>query len=133
MPLIGLGVGRGIAATVGHVAPYVAAASLAVVGVATLVGRDDDAAARAPQLRGIAFVALALALSLDELALGFTIGLLRLSIVVALPLIAAQAVLASQLGLALGARLGRGGAELAERVAGVCLIVVGALVLALEV
>lgn len=133
MPLIGLALGRGIAEAVGHVAPYIAAAVLAVVGIVMLVGADDDAVVRASRLRGLAFLTLVIATSLDELALGFTVGLLRLSIAIALPLIAVQAVVASQLGLALGARLGSNGADLVERVAGVCLIAMGALVLALEV
>ena len=133
MPLIGLALGRGIAAAAGHVAPYIAAAVLAAVGVAMLLGDDDATAERVPKLRGFAFLALVTAISLDELALGFAIGLLRISIVVALPLVAAQAVLASQLGLRLGGRLGATRTQVAERLAGACLIAIGALVFAFEI
>jgi manganese efflux pump family protein len=132
MPLIGLALGRVIADAVGHAAVYGAAALLAIVGVTMLLERDEHRAAQAADLRGFAFVGLALAASLDELALGFTIGLLRLSLVVALVVIAVQAVVASQLGLALGARIGQAGGEMAEKLAGVALIVVGAVVFVLE-
>jgi putative Mn2+ efflux pump MntP len=59
----------------------------------------------------------------DELALGFSFGLLRIGILWAVVLIAAQAVVGSQLGFRLGARAARTG-QLAERLAGVALIVV---------
>jgi manganese efflux pump family protein len=133
MPLLGLALGRAIAGAVGHAAAYGAAAALAIVGVAMIAGGDEKRVARAPELRGFAFVALALAASLDELALGFTIGLLRLSLVAALVLIAVQAVLASQLGLAFGARFGQAAGEWTEKLAGVLLIGIGIVVFALEV
>jgi manganese efflux pump family protein len=132
MPVVGLGLGRAIAAAVGGAAVYAAAAILVALGTWMVIEGSDDAA-RLRQVRGVAFFAVGVAISLDELALGFTIGLLRLSLVFALALIAVQAVVASQLGFALGTRLGRRAADAAERVAGVLLIAVGVVFFALEV
>ena len=61
--------------------------------------------------------------------MGFTIGLLGLSIVAAVVLIGTQAFVAAQLGLRLGSRLGDAAREWAERLAGVALVGLGALIL----
>ena len=125
--------GRASAAVVGGAARYAAAAILVALGVAMLLERDDETAERLRRTRGAAFLLVGLAISLDELALGFTIGLLRLSLTLALVLIAAQAILACQLGLAIGARLGANVAEGAERFAGGLLIALGIVFLAVEI
>lgn len=133
MPVVGLAAGRGVADAAGRVAPYVAVAVLAAVGATMVIGDDERTVDDVRRLRGVAGLALVVATSLDELALGFTIGLLRLSVAVALAVIAVQAVLASQLGLALGTRLSKRSSELTERLAGVALMGVAAVLLALEV
>jgi putative Mn2+ efflux pump MntP len=78
---------------------------------------------------GLALIGLGISISLDELAIGFTIGLMQLSIVIALILIGAQAFIASQVGLRVGMRLGEAVREWAERLAALALIVLGALIL----
>ena len=65
---------------------------------------------------------LGLSVSLDELAIGFTMGLLRVPAVLVVALIALQAFLVSQLGFALGAIVGERVREGAERLAGGLLI-----------
>ena len=62
---------------------------------------------------------------LDELAIGFSIGLVRLSLTAAITAIAVQAFLAAQLGLAIGARIAERWRERAEQVAGIALILPG--------
>jgi putative Mn2+ efflux pump MntP len=64
---------------------------------------------------------LGLSISLDELAIGFTIGLLRLPVALVIVLIACQAFIATQLGLRLGSHLGERLRELAETLAGLAL------------
>ena len=71
---------------------------------------------------GLVLVALGLSISLDELAIGFTIGLLHLRLWLAIVLIGAQAFIVAQLGLRLGARLSEKLRERAEQVAGLALI-----------
>jgi manganese efflux pump family protein len=90
-----------------------------------LVHEEDDESERAAQLavgHGLVLVALGLSISLDELAIGFTTGLLHLNIWVAVVLIGVQAFLFSQLGLRLGTRLSETLRERAEQLAGVALL-----------
>jgi putative Mn2+ efflux pump MntP len=124
MPLVGLALGRGLGVIVGSAADYIAIAVLASVGVWMLVHEDDDGE-RASQLvvgRGLALVAIGVSISLDELAMGFTIGLLHLSIWLAVFLIGLQAFVVAQLGLRLGTRISENARENTERLAGVALI-----------
>ncbi len=68
-------------------------------------------------------------MSLDELAVGFSFGLLNVPVVPAIVAIALQAVIVSQLGFTLGSRIREEVREGAERVAGVVLIVVAVVLL----
>jgi putative Mn2+ efflux pump MntP len=72
-------------------------------------------------LRGWGALLLGLSISLDELAIGFTLGLLRLPAALVIVLIAVQAFLVTQFGLRLGRRLGERWREAAERLAGLAL------------
>jgi len=128
MPLVGLALGAPAAHLVGSAAEYVAGAVLIAVGVWMLVSDDDDEekAGRMVSAGGWAVIALGLSISIDELAIGFTIGLAGLSVAAVIIAIAVQALIASQLGLALGARVGEVWRERAERLAGLLLILLGA-------
>lgn len=132
MPVIGLLAGHALGHAIGVAADYLAAAALVALGAWMLVSEEEDEEAKVTALianSGIALVALGLSISLDELAMGFTIGLLHLPIVLAVILIGAQAFLVAQLGLRLGARLGRTAREAPEKIAGLALIGLGVLVL----
>ena len=132
MPVIGLLVGHALGHAIGTAADYVAAAALLALGTWMLVGEEQDEAGRVSALvanSGLAVVALGISISLDELAMGFTIGLLHLSIVWAVILIGAQAFLVAQVGFRLGARLGEATREAAEKIAGLALLGLGVLVL----
>ena len=132
MPVVGLLVGHALGHAIGIAADYVAAAALLALGTWMLVNEEQDEAGKVSALvanSGLALVALGISISLDELAMGFTIGLLHLSIVWAVILIGAQAFLVAQLGLRLGARLGETTREAAEKIAGLALISLGVLVL----
>ena len=90
-------------------------------------GRDEDEkASRLTSSRGLALIALGISISLDELAIGFTIGLAHLPVTAVIVAIAFQAFLAAQLGLAIGARIGERWRERAEQAAGAALILLGA-------
>jgi putative Mn2+ efflux pump MntP len=132
MPIVGLFAGRGVGAAAGRVGDYVAAGVLFALGAWMLLGDEDGAETAARLGRGglVALAGLGLAVSLDELAMGFSIGLLHRSIALAVLLIAAQAFVVAQLGLRLGARVGARGRDWAERLAAVAVIGLGALVLA---
>jgi putative Mn2+ efflux pump MntP len=131
MPVVGLLLGRGLGAAIGDAADYAAAVALGGLGVWTLTGDERGDAERIgglSALTGLALVGLGISVSLDELAMGFTIGLLRLSIVFAVVLIGLQAFAVAQLGLRLGARLGERVGEWAERLAGVALVGLSAMI-----
>jgi manganese efflux pump family protein len=132
MPVIGLLVGQALGHAIGSAADYVAAATLIALGLWMLVNEEEDEAGKVSALvsnSGLALFALGVSISLDELAMGFTIGLLHLPIVWAVILIGAQAFLVAQLGLRLGARLGAAAGEAAEKVAGLAMIGLGIVVL----
>ncbi|MGH7746623.1 MAG: manganese efflux pump MntP family protein [Candidatus Dormibacteria bacterium] len=135
MPVIGFLAGTALGSTLGGAAEYVAVAILGAVGLYMLSG-DDDEVAVGDLLKprsGWVVLGLGLSVSLDELAIGFTIGLLSLPLVLVLCLIGAQAFVASQLGSLLGARLGRTLREHAEQVAGVILLALATALLIVKV
>jgi putative Mn2+ efflux pump MntP len=77
---------------------------------------------------GLAIVTLGLSISMDELAIGFGLGLVRLPMLPVIVAIGLQALIASQLGLALGGRVSerfRERAEQAEQLAAVALLLLG--------
>lgn len=135
MPAVGLLIGQRLGAAFGEIATY-GAAILILVGAlelheAVTKGDDDDAddniATRlaqpgAPPSR---LLLVGLSVSLDELAIGFTLGVLGVPLGPALAYIAVQAFAVTTLGLALGQRLGARIGERAEVVAGVVLMLLG--------
>jgi manganese efflux pump family protein len=128
MPLIGLGLGTALARGIGQAAGDLAGAAVIAIGAWMLLAGDNDEAraSRITASRGLALVALGISISLDELAIGFTIGLARLPAAAVIVAIAVQALLAAQLGLAVGARIGERWRERAEQVAAIALILLGA-------
>jgi manganese efflux pump family protein len=129
MPLIGLGLGAALARGIGQVAGYLAGAAVIAIGAWMLLAEDEDEQDKAGRLatsRGLALIALGVSISLDELAIGFTIGLAHLPVTAVIVAIAIQAFIAAQLGLAIGARIGERWRERAEQVAGIALILLGA-------
>lgn len=126
MPIVGFLIGGLIGQALGAVADYAAAAVLVVAGLLMLRDNDSEAGeALAQRMRGAAILGVGVSVSLDELAIGLAIGLLRLPLLTVALLIGAQALLASQLGVRLGARLGAQLRERAEQAAGGLLVVLG--------
>ena len=135
MPLVGLALGAPLGRALGDTADYVAIGVLLAFGRYTLVAseeREERVVAQAAQVRGRAALLLGLSISLDELAIGFTLGLLRLPVPLVIVLIAAQAAIVTQIGLRLGNRLSERLRESAERLAGVALIALAATLLAVK-
>ena len=128
MPLIGLALGSALARGIGQVADYVAAAAVIGVGAWMLLAGGQGRGGEGRPVtssRGLALVALGISISLDELAIGFSIGLAHLPVAAVIVAIALQALVAAQLGLAIGARIGERWRERAEQVAGIALILLG--------
>jgi putative Mn2+ efflux pump MntP len=129
MPLVGLAIGAVLGNVLGTAADVVAIAALVLLGGFMLWPREESGeearVALLSKTRGVAVVALGLSISLDELAIGFTLGLLRLPTALVVVLIALQAFVVTQLGTRFGARLGEAVREGAERVAGAILVFLG--------
>lgn len=128
MPLIGLGLGAALARGIGQVADYVAAAAVIGIGAWMLFAgeeEEEEKAARMAASRGLALIGLGISISLDELAIGFSIGLSSLPAIAVIVAIALQAFIAAQLGLALGTKIAERWRERAERIAGIALILLG--------
>jgi putative Mn2+ efflux pump MntP len=92
---------------------------------------DEKSLSLLARTRGLAAIGLGVSISIDELAIGFTIGLLHFPVLVILVLIGIQTFVLTQLGIRLGQRIGERIREGAERLAGVALAALG-LVLLLE-
>jgi manganese efflux pump family protein len=132
MPLIGLGLGTVLAHGIGQVADYLAGAAVIAIGAWMLLAGDKDEDEKATRLissRGLALIGLGISISLDELAIGFTIGLAHLPVSAVVVAIALQAFLAAQLGLAIGAKIGERWREHTEQVTGIALVLLGAYLL----
>lgn len=130
MPLVGLALGAPLAALVGDIADYIAAAVLIALGGWMLWSDSDDDEKKARRLTGaggLALIGLGLSISLDELAIGFSLGLLRLPAQAAIAAIAIQALIASQLGFVLGSHVGERLREGAEKLAALVLVALGVL------
>lgn len=133
MPVVGLALGASAGQVAGGVAQYLAVAVLLALGLWALFGGGDEREADVRQLLrnpGAGALLLGLSVSLDELAIGFTLGLLRLPTVLVVALIAGQALVVAQVGMRVGARLGERVREGAERLAGAALLALGLVLLA---
>jgi putative Mn2+ efflux pump MntP len=135
MPLVGVFVGQALGAALGQIAEYAAIALLAGLGVYLLwpgneeKEEEEERLERLARTRGVAAVGLGLSISLDELAIGFTLGLLHQPLVLVVILVGLQALIVSQLGLRLGRRVGERVREGAEHVAGGILLALAVVVL----
>ncbi len=134
MPIVGILAGRIAGRLIGEWAGYGGIAFLVVAGLLLLwPRRDEEAEERRVRLlahaRGLAVVDLGLSISMDELTIGLSAGLIGLSAAITIVWIAIQAFAVTQLGLRLGSRVGETVRERSESVAGVILIVLAAALL----
>jgi manganese efflux pump family protein len=137
MPIVGMLIGRVAGAFLGTWAGYGGIAFLFVAGFLLMRPdqKESDEAGRIRLLahaRGLAILDLGLSISVDELTVGLSAGLLGLSIVLTVVWVAVQAFVATQVGLRLGDRLGEAVRERAAWVAGVALILVAVVLLLLR-
>jgi putative Mn2+ efflux pump MntP len=132
MPIAGLLLGHSLADTLGQAAHWIGAGLLIVTGLYALVqairgpGRRDggDQAVQADQ-PVTRMLITGLALSIDNLAVGFALGTYHVSLAVAAIVIGAVSVALSLLGLELGSRIGTRIGDRGELLSGAVLIGVG--------
>lgn len=132
MPIIGLLLGHGLAAALGHDGRWIGAGLLIATGLYALAqaargaGRlpDDDQLAPAGQ-RTSRMLVTGLALSIDNLAVGFALGAYRVNVAVAAIVIGLVSVALSLAGLELGSRIGTRAGDRGELISGIALTGVG--------
>jgi len=137
MPILGILVGQAIGKVVGAWAGYGGILFLLIAGALLLrPGQDEDAEERRlrllAQARGLAIVDLGLSISVDELTVGLSAGLLAIPIALAVVWIAIQAFAAAQVGLRFGGRIGEEVRDRSEKLAGAALIAVALILLGLK-
>ena len=130
MPILGLLLGNSLARTLGDAAHWIGAGLLIATGAYALIqavrsrgaggGEDQAATQRTGRL-----LVTGLALSIDNLAVGFALGAYHVSVVLAALVIGAVSVALSLAGLELGSRLGAKTGERGELIGGLVLIGVG--------
>ena len=127
MPLVGLLVGSSVSSHLGGHASYLAALILIGFGLYTLLTakQETEDARKLASARGLKLALMALTISIDGLAIGFTYGLLHISVVGATLAILIQTIIASQLGFAVGGRLPQRFRDIGERAMGVALVAIG--------
>jgi putative Mn2+ efflux pump MntP len=129
MPIAGLLLGHSLAATLGGAAHWIGAGLLIATGLYGLAqalrGGDGGHGTAPAGLPAGRMVVTGLALSIDNLAVGFALGAYRVSLVVAAVVIGAVSVVLSLLGLELGRRIGTRAGERGELLGGIVLIGVG--------
>jgi putative Mn2+ efflux pump MntP len=144
MPIVGVALGRSVAAELGAASRWVAGSLLIATGAYTLWqalpgagdggdegdgdggdgGGDGEQVAR-PGLSWGRLLLTGLALSLDNLAVGFSLGADEVDLVAAAAVIGAVSLGLSLLGLELGARIGERTGRRGELLGGLVLIAVG--------
>jgi putative Mn2+ efflux pump MntP len=127
MPLIGLLIGKVAGQIIGEWASLIGGIALLAVSVWLIFFEDEDDEEEKLErsLVGWTLIVTALSISLDELAVGFSIGLVGIPIVLTIVLIALQAFVFTFLGLTFGSKLKRYLGEWAEKLAGIVLGLLG--------
>ena len=128
MPLLGLLLGRGLAGTLGHAARWIGGTLLIATGLYALIQafrhQGGDTTSAAPQDLGKLLVS-GLALSIDNLAVGFALGTYHVALLTAAVLIGTVSVTMALAGLELGRLLGTKIGERGEALGGIVLVGVG--------
>jgi manganese efflux pump family protein len=131
MPVLGVVLGQGLAAGIGHAARVLGGVVLIAVGVTSLIlGRRGPDPARGLAREGRRWqtgriVAAGLALSMDNLAAGFALGTYHTGLVTAAVVFGAVSAAMSLIGLELGARIGAAAGSRSELLASAILIAAG--------
>lgn len=137
MPVVGLLIGQGLGTALGAIATYVAAGILVVIGgleIKEAILDDDEEIDLSPSAeRRRPLLLTGLSVSLDELAVGFALGVLHVPLGPALAYIAVQAFALTFVGLLIGQRLGKRLGARAELAAGVVLALLGVAIFISEI
>jgi manganese efflux pump family protein len=128
MPIAGLALGHGLAQALGHSARWISGGLLTATGAWAIAQavRGDRSAVPAPDQQSTGrLVITGLAISVDNLAVGFALGAFHVNLAVAAVTIGGISVALSLIGLELGAQIGVRTGQRGELLGGLVLIAVG--------
>lgn len=127
MPLIGLIIGNSVGQFIGSWASLIGGIALLAVAVWIIFLEDEDEAEEKLErnLVGWTLIVTALSISLDELAIGFSIGFVGVPAALTISLVALQAFIFTYIGLTFGSKLKRYLGEWSEKLAGIILGLLG--------
>jgi putative Mn2+ efflux pump MntP len=129
MPVIGLVLGHSVAGFFGQYGKYVGGAILILTGAYTIIQArfiNVEQKSRMPRsVRTESLLVTALALSIDNLAVGFALAVYPVDIWLAALSFGVVSIVMSLLGLELGHRLGKRAEAWSEEIGGSVLILVG--------
>lgn len=128
MPVLGLLLGHGFASALGQAAHWIGAALLIATGTYGLIQaarRPVGVSLQVADRRLGRLLVTGIALSIDNLAVGFALGTYHVSLVLAAVIIGVVSVALSLAGLELGAKIGARTGRYGEFFGGLVLIAVG--------
>jgi len=129
MPVLGLLLGHSVAGVFGHYGKYVGGGLLILTGAYTIAsGRlaaSKDPSPRASTVSSQSLIITALALSIDNLAVGFALAVYPVDLWLAAITFGVVSIVMSLAGLELGHRLGKRVEQWSEEIGGAVLILVG--------
>jgi putative Mn2+ efflux pump MntP len=126
MPVLGLLVGLRLAAQLGGYSGYVGGGLLVLTGLYTIwQGRRQQKEAEHGNMRVGSLLLTAFALSIDNLVVGFALGVYKVPLAEAAIVMGCVSVTLSLLGLELGSRLGKRWEAWSEELGGGVLVLVG--------
>jgi len=134
MPIIGVLVGEALGPRMGRVAGYISALALAAIGSRAIwsslsdKGSMSDIDLSTPDGIRKALVATGVSATLDNLAVGFVLGELDVSITAVLIAIIVQAFVVTVLGLSVGKRIGAKLGDSAALASGIILLALGGVI-----
>ena len=120
MPIAGLLLGKGLAGLIGQAALIAGLVLLVLLGI-YMIAFDHDAPVDG-NLTGARLLVAGLSVSIDELAVGLSFGLIHFPVALTAALLAAQAFVITLLGMTFGERLRPYLGEAVEKIAGIVLI-----------
>jgi putative Mn2+ efflux pump MntP len=127
MPVVGLLIGHGVASDLGSVAGYVGGALLIAIGIWSFVRHRRGDGDQALSTGWAALILTALALSIDNLIVGFGLGAANTPLIEALIVFTSASVLLTVVGLQAGRRLAAIAQLRSDALAAVVLVCVGVL------
>ncbi|WP_303801531.1 manganese efflux pump [Alicyclobacillus macrosporangiidus] len=129
MPLAGLFLGGELSRAFGGVSRYVGVGVLVILGVYLLVKAEEEAHGPPDRRIGVRSLLLAVALSLDNLTVGFGLGMLQVPIGLAAAIFGLVSLSMTLLGLELGRWIGARLMVPADRLSGMVLLGIAVLML----